>query len=182
MINIFQVIDLAHRFHYGAFRKGLIGGNQVPYIQHPFDVSRKLLDWGISDPIIQSASFLHDSIEEAKAKERSSVERQILAIAGVEVLNLIKELTHVKDKDKVEYMKSFATKSIEALVIKIADRLCNVKDFNQFDRKYARKYYHKADVLFEAFRNREDEVIDKFGWVVSIEIDYTIRQADCWVK
>ena len=52
------------------------------------------------------------------------------SVTNPNVVSIVKELTFdPKDMSKEEYMASFATKSIDAIIIKIADRLCNVMDF-----------------------------------------------------
>ena len=64
---------------------------------------------------------------------------------------------------------------MESLIVKIADRLCNVHDFFIVDRdlkpsqQYSRKYYHKADVLFKAMHERKDEIIEMIASCYSQE-------------
>lgn len=49
------------------------------------------------------------------------------------------ELTKGDNEDKNAYMQSFETKTVEALVAKLADRFCNVTDFLQDSPDYALK-------------------------------------------
>jgi hypothetical protein len=78
-------------------------------------------------------------------------------------LALVKELTFYpiesssKSRQKEEYLKSFGAKSIAALNIKVADRLCNVEDFFNAGDDYANAYFLKAEPLFAAALAREQE-------------------------
>jgi len=178
----FKVIELANTLHAGQYRKHKIDKNKLPYIFHAFDVSRKLWSWGIGDKGILAAAMLHDTIEDIRDKEAQAEARdKILLATEKQVLIWVEELTHFNNGiSKEDYIKSFSTKSIEALVIKIADRLCNVQDFNRTDSNYAEKYYHKADILFRNFRKRKEEVIARFSKNIYDDIEYDIDDADRW--
>jgi hypothetical protein len=75
-------------------------------------------------------------------------------------------------------MESFKTKSIGALLMKMADRLCNVDDFfeNESTQNYAGKYLRKADPVFDAFINRKDECIELHGKKVWESAFYDFKQ------
>lgn len=73
-------------------------------------------------------------------------------------------------------MASFATKSIDAVIIKIADRLCNVMDFQLTNPDYALKYMNKAKVLFETFEDRRVEIEKKYSRGTYLRIDVAISE------
>jgi hypothetical protein len=63
---------------------------------------------------------------------------------------------------KAAYMKTFMTKSLRALIVKCADRICNTIDFMTGAPDYAGKYWRKAEPLFEAMMSRGEQILE-FG-------------------
>jgi len=78
-------------------------------------------------------------------------------------------------KEKDAYLKSFKYKPIEALVIKLADRICNVLDYKLTDPGYAVIYFNKAKCLFEFYQERRNEVVAQFGEVCDKKITVSIN-------
>jgi (p)ppGpp synthase/HD superfamily hydrolase len=116
----------------------------------------ELYRWGVVDLTTLQAAVCHDVLEDTAC----SMEELTVAV-GKDVANIVRELTF-DGKDKKAYMESFKYKSIEAYVIKLADRLRNVMDFQTTEPDYAKKYYEKANVLwYDA--HRTDEMLQKFG-------------------
>lgn len=154
---------LAAGFHVQQTRKGSSTGLRVPYIIHPLQVLRRVQMWGIKYPsdenkVFWKALLFHDAIEDT-----SMTYEFLVGLIGKAAADIVFELSHVPGEDKNLFMRSFNTKSIEAVVGKIADRLCNVEDFLVDNAHYAKKYYHKADDVFAVFDDRYDEVISRFG-------------------
>lgn len=90
--------------------------------------------------------------------------RRIKTESKEEVISIVRELTFDPSKQsKPEYMASFDKKSVNALVIKLADRFLNILDFAFADIIYARKYMQKANALFVVFRSRMTEIENAFG-------------------
>ena len=100
---------------------------------------------------------------------------------GDAVNSIVCELTFIPTTDereqraaeKAQYMESFSKKSIEALVCKLADRLCNTLDKvrSENNHKSAKNYFHKADALFKAWWDRMDELVARFGQQVQDNIE-----------
>ena len=138
------------------------GKIEIPAYVHPFIVCRLLGTWGLEESDVLNASLLHDIVEDVENCTYEMIEENF----GPKVAELVRELTFefaadpstYKSKAKAEYLASFATKSSRALLIKVADRICNVRDFYDDQDPYAAKYYRKADTLFEAFRARKQEL------------------------
>ena len=59
--------------------------------------------------------------------------------------------------------RSIGRKSPEALIIKLADRICNTEDFLLTDPAYARTYLEKANSLYIAVYERQEEIKQRFG-------------------
>lgn len=156
MDDIQLVIEFAVKAHKGQIRKD----SELPYIVHPIAVLKKLAEWGIQCRICWKAALCHDVLEDCPDID---FERLWFAI-GIDAANIVQELTFVGPKeDKPAYMDSFATKSVQALVVKVADRLCNTEDFEQSNPVYAVKYMQKAEGLFRAMEMRKDEIVANFG-------------------
>lgn len=142
-------------------RKSSINGFQIPYFFHEFQVANLVYKLGFGNYVTMHAAAGHDLFEDTNATSD-----EILSLTNEEVVDLIIELTFDSKVDqfsKEDYIKSFKYKSINALVIKICDRLCNVADFALQDGDYYKKYMRKAGPLFVAYEARKDEVIQKFG-------------------
>jgi (p)ppGpp synthase/HD superfamily hydrolase len=162
---------LACDLHRKQFRKDARADIRLPYMFHIMEVTKTLWDWGVRCPNTLIAAVMHDILEDC---------RDIFTLADLEkecgsaVAQIVQELTFLEG-DKNEYLNSFANKSIESLVIKVADRYCNVFDFfHGGDKKYAKKYLGKATVLLELVEVRDQEVIDKFGQEVADNINHGI--------
>ena len=162
-----KAIGFALGGHSGQKRSERVGGFEVPFLFHPMEVAKRVWNWGAGTILRMQGAVLHDVDEDTDY----DIE-MIRDFFGSEVADLVQELTFHEDSawdhptkrtKKLEYMGSFATKSVDALVIKIADRLCNVEDFALSNPKYAPKYFHKADPLFNAMFDREEELLKVLG-------------------
>lgn len=174
----------AATFHLSQTRKGKKkDGLRIPFIIHPLQILRKVQKWGITLPsetnkVFWKACLFHDS------KEDSCIDdRYLINIIGEYAANLVKELTFIPkfrrgmmdlhntpipslEEQKAEYLSSFKTKSIDALVLKLADRFCNIEDFEIDDQEYAIKYTEKAKNLFKIAIDRKSEISGRFGFEV----------------
>ncbi len=159
-------IDLAHKLHAGQRRKGF----GLPYIVHPCEVFIRLLRWGVEDDIILSAAMLHDTIEDCPG----TTAEKLAAVVGWPVANLVEELTYDGPLNnasaKARWIETFRSKSGEALIVKLADRYCNVRDFMLTDLSYAQIYLQKADPLFYALQERKSAINGCFGRTTSLTV------------
>lgn len=165
--EIERAITFALAAHSEQKRKESINYIFLPYIFHPMDVAKKIWDWGAVSIFCLQAAILHDVVEDTEYDVNT-----IRQFFGSEVANLVEELTfyensswsqYEKSDKKKEYMNSFRTKTIDALVIKLADRLCNVHDFCRSSNLYAPKYLAKAEPLISFMLNRKQEINERFG-------------------
>lgn len=153
--------EIAQKAHYGQFRKH----SNKPYISHCYDVVNQLVEWNINEPEILAIALLHDTIEETEnLHDIDDLWEEMESLDDGKISDVVNELTFgAYNQTKKEYLASFNDKSIEALVIKIADRLCNVRDFLRTDKQYAVKYFNKADSLFKAMIARKKEIMERFN-------------------
>ena len=103
------------------------GFNQVPYINHPLKVAQMLIDCDENDENVLIAAILHDVIEDTDASyEEISVE------FNKEIADLVIEVTDDKELPyairKELQVKGAPSLSTSAKKIKIADKICNIRD------------------------------------------------------
>jgi guanosine-3',5'-bis(diphosphate) 3'-pyrophosphohydrolase len=99
-----------------------------PYINHPIEVATTLATvGGVSDVTTLVAAVLHDTIEDTDTTAEELEER-----FGREVRLLVEEMTDDKRLPKVERKRRQVAHAREAShrakLIKLADKICNVRD------------------------------------------------------
>lgn len=164
-----DAIIFATRQHKGQTRKHY----NLPFIVHPLEVMSKLKIWGIVDENVLAAAVCHDVLEDCKCEFS-----ELYYVIGKKAFDMVVDLTFEWDakkypqkKDaKQEYLLSFQNKSLESLIIKIADRLCNINDFYNYDKGYIKKYLKKTEPLFNICVSRakelpEEAVLECEKWI-----------------
>lgn len=162
-----KAIEFAHKAHAGQYRKKF--PIKVPYITHCFDVYKRLLKWRVYDEDILTASLLHDTVED----KRATLE-EIELLFGSTVTCFVEELTIFDNENKDDYIKSFKDKTIESLIIKLSDRICNIRDY-AITGCDAHKYTQKGKLLFEFFVQRKDELYS----ALFAQVDIPEMMKDC---
>jgi len=181
-----EALKYATQAHAGQTRSG---GD--PYISHPVRVANHIKQFKQShnlDALI-SAAYLHDTIEDT-----DTTQEILHDLFGGLVASLVKELTsdpeEIKKVGKAQYLShKMAAMSSYALVIKLADRLDNVKDITtartpQWRAKYAAEtnqilnYIEKTralsgthNKLIELIRAKLAEIDNPQQGVAEAEID-----------
>lgn len=162
-------ISVALEIAFNAHKNEWRGSGSIPYLSHIFDVKNRLESWGIGDEYVDvhQTAILHDVVE-------SGTEFYELVRAGIKdlVVGYVNDLTFLpgdvtqKEKSimKSSYISSFVEKPVVSLVVKMADRACNIDDFLKTgDRNYAQKYCLAASSLFNAVITRKKDIVDAFG-------------------
>ena len=158
-----RAIEFAMKGHAGQYCKHAIGGQRLPYIVHPIEVMRTVWGWGVTDPIIMAAAVLHDIVEDSTVTTR-----QLAKEFGEETAQLVRELTHdPQEGDKHEYLKRFSSASVPALVVKLADRYCNIQHRLAAYPAGVNAYFGKSAILLEIMRSRRAEIAGRFSESVS---------------
>ena len=144
-----EIIAFAKQKHEGKFRRL----SEVPYIFHPTRVAEILKAMNESDDIIKAA-YLHDTVEDTD----TTIE-EISKKFGKKVANLVKELTSdrsaIKKIGKAPYLTNkMNNMSLEALTIKLADRLDNVSDLNASDIEFTQKYLKETQYILEHLKRK----------------------------
>ena len=152
--------EIARKWHEGQFRKD----GRTPYFEHPKAVAELMREWGFGADChgwAVAVAWGHDLIEETAPERRGEVELDIRnAVPGLcgeqdEVLDAIRLLS--RDKAvfpvKADYICHVAsTASQPVLAVKIADRICNTRDFLRLKGAgigKAREYFMEGKPLFD---------------------------------
>lgn len=142
------------------------GFNQVPYINHPLKVAQMLIDCDENDENILIAAILHDVIEDTDASYE-----EISGEFNTEIADLVIEVTDDKELPyairKELQVKGASSLSTSAKKIKIADKICNMRDIVNYplDWSTERKlsYLEWAQQVVSGCRNvnpRLEEIFD----------------------
>ena len=124
MAKVLHAAAFAAQRHSDQRRKGK---RAVPYINHPIAVSACLADVGVEDADILAAALLHDTVEDTNTSLAELEE-----LFGQRVASIVAEVTDDKSLPKAERKRrqiaSAPTKSHEAKLVKLADKICNLRD------------------------------------------------------
>ena len=101
-----------------------------PYINHPIEVAELLATIGdVSDIELLMAAILHDTVEDTKTSFS-----EIEEVFGADVRSLVAEVTDDKSLEKQQrkqlQIETAAGKSDRAKLLKIADKICNIRDMD----------------------------------------------------
>ncbi len=107
------------------------GADASPYINHPIAVANVLAnEAGITDPTILAAALLHDTIEDT-----ATTPQELEAEFGAQIAAVVAEVTDDKSLPKQErkrlQIEHAATLSEQAKLVKLADKICNVRDMSR---------------------------------------------------
>ncbi|MDP6467813.1 MAG: HD domain-containing protein [Pirellulaceae bacterium] len=101
-----------------------------PYVNHPLAVATVLaIDGGVTDVDLLTAALLHDTVEDTATSNDEIVE-----LFDSEVSDLVNEVTDdktlPKQRRKQLQIENAPHKSDRAKQLKIADKICNVRDID----------------------------------------------------
>jgi guanosine-3',5'-bis(diphosphate) 3'-pyrophosphohydrolase len=98
-----------------------------PYINHPIALAELLAFVGIEDLEVLQAALLHDTVEDTDTSFQELEER-----FGKAVADIVQEVTDDKALPKGErkrlQVEHAAQLSREAKLVKLADKICNLRD------------------------------------------------------
>ncbi|XP_043840274.1 guanosine-3',5'-bis(diphosphate) 3'-pyrophosphohydrolase MESH1-like isoform X2 [Dromiciops gliroides] len=125
---LLEAADFAARKHRQQRRKD---PEETPYINHPIGVARILThEAGVTDITVLQAALLHDTVEDTNTT-LEEVEEHF----GPEVRRIVDEVTDNKALPKLErkrlQVENAAHSSRGAKLVKLADKLYNLRDLNR---------------------------------------------------
>ena len=114
----------AHKHRHQARKNA----ESTPYINHPLAAAELLAaEGGVTDAIVLAAAILHDTIEDTQ-----TTGEELTALFGAEVSSVVAEVTDDKTLPKVRrkalQIEHAAHISSRAKLVKLADKICNVRD------------------------------------------------------
>lgn len=128
---------------------------KTPYLNHPVEVAEVL--WrigGVRDMPVLTAALLHDVIEDTNSRPK-----EVEGLFGKEILDLVIEVTDdkslAKAKRKELQVLHAPGLSLGAKLIKLADKICNVRDVTRspppdWSRERRMEYLHWARSVVDA--------------------------------
>jgi GTP diphosphokinase / guanosine-3',5'-bis(diphosphate) 3'-diphosphatase len=143
-----------------------------PYINHPIAVANVLAAEGdVSDEVTPIAAALHDTVEDTQ-----TTFGELEELFGPEVASLARELTDDKSLEKAQrkllQIEHAPKSSICAKQLKIADKICNVRDITasppaDWSRQRRRDYLTWSERVVAGCRGVNAKLDDAFDQAIS---------------
>lgn len=136
---IFRAIEFAAKAHSGQYRKGTM----IPYITHPLNVAKTLINLEYPDHVIV-AGILHDTLEDTRITLDD-----IMHEFGTEVAELVVSLSEPNKSDwtwenrKAHTVRNLKTASMEVLIVSFADKLDNIKSIREDHERIGEKLWKR---------------------------------------
>ena len=161
---ILKALEFAALKHRDQRRKDALAS---PYINHPIALANVLTrEGGVSDPVVMAAALLHDTVEDTQ-----TTPAELREVFGDRIAGIVEEVTDDKNLPKAErkrlQVERAAHISREAKLVKLADKICNVRDVaNQppakWDLTRRREYFEWAKAVVDRMRGSHPELERKF--------------------
>ena len=174
MEDIVKAADFAARKHKDQRRKNK---SETPYINHPIGVAHILTSEAkVTDPIVIQAALLHDTVEDTD----TTIE-EIGDVFGEKIKQIVAEVTDDKSLPKQTrkqiQIDTAHKKSPEAKLVKLADKLYNLRDLDSpgdvpdgWEEKRVNEYFTWAFNVVKGLRgsnarleNELDKLFKKHG-------------------
>ncbi len=143
----------------------------TPYINHPIEVAELLADVGrVADLQVLLAAVLHDTVEDT-----NTTFEELEGIFGPEVRRLVEEVTDDKKLPKLDRKRLQITHaprlSARAKQIKIADKICNVRDLihnppSSWSPERRREYLDWAEKVVAGCRDSNAGLLQRFDSIL----------------
>ena len=138
-----------------------------PYINHPIALADLLWDLGgVRDPVVIAAALLHDTIEDT---ETSATE--LRRAFGAKVAGIVGDVTDdkrlPKERRKELQIEHAAHISKSAKLVKLADKICNLRDIlasppKDWSIERKRQYFDWAKKVIDQVRGANPKLERRF--------------------
>src|SRR6266850_1470042 len=128
-----------------------------PYINHPIALADVLInEGGVTDVEVLCAALLHDTVEDT-----ATTHEELVNAFGSRIARIVAEVTDDKRLPKAErkrlQVEHAPTLSPEARLVKLADKLCNLRDVAErppakWDLERRREYFDWARQVVDGLR------------------------------
>jgi len=170
MINILlKSIAFAADKHKNQRRKDAEGS---PYINHPIALANLLAnEGGIANVDVLCAAILHDTIEDTE-----TTESELNQLFGEKITSIVLEMTDdkslPKETRKLKQIEHAPHASIEAKMVKLADKICNVRDIIQsppadWSQERKREYLVWSKLVVDGLRGTNVKLEKIFDELIS---------------
>jgi GTP diphosphokinase / guanosine-3',5'-bis(diphosphate) 3'-diphosphatase len=166
---LLRTLAFAARKHRHQRRKDVRG---LPYINHPIGLANVLYsEGGVSDIRVLCAAILHDTLEDTTATCE-----QLTELFGEKICSIVVEVTDDKRLPKRErkllQIEHAAQLSREAKLVKLADKICNLRDVLAsppvgWSRSRKREYFDWAKQVVDGLRGSNSALETAFDDVYS---------------
>ncbi len=135
----------------------------IPYVVHPIRITAILRAAGFNEndnEEIMIAALFHDLIEDTDTPIEV-IRNQF----GTKVASIVIELTKPEKGNKDKWLRTFESATIEAKIIKMADRLDNLIDMTteSWKIKKQKSYAEQAKIILETCGSANDELALKLN-------------------
>jgi GTP diphosphokinase / guanosine-3',5'-bis(diphosphate) 3'-diphosphatase len=161
---VLKAMAFAASKHRDQKRKGV---EESPYINHPITVAKVLWhEGGVRDPVIIAAALLHDTIEDTQ-----TTPEELSGAFGASVAAVVEEVTDVKwlskRSRKVLQVARAGRASTRAKQIKLADKICNLRDIlasppKDWSIERKRQYFDWAKRVIDQVRGTNPKLERRF--------------------
>jgi len=165
LIALVSAFDFAAKKHATQRRKD---AEETPYINHPIGVANILCkEGGVHDLAVLQAAVLHDTVEDTETT-LDEIEEHF----GPHVRSIVDEVTDdkslPKEERKARQVSGAPHKSKEAKLVKLADKLYNLRDLNRctprgWDEDRVRKYFEWAFKVVEGLKGTNKQLEDELA-------------------
>jgi guanosine-3',5'-bis(diphosphate) 3'-pyrophosphohydrolase len=161
---ILRALEFAAHKHRDQKRKDAAAS---PYINHPIQLANVLCtDAGVTDSAVLAAALLHDTLEDTQttvAELREAFGERIAAI----VAEVTDDKSLLKSERKRLQIEHAAHISREAKLVKLADKICNVRDVAdhppaKWDLARRREYFEWAKAVVDRMRGTHEALERRF--------------------
>ncbi len=128
-----------------------------PYINHPIALADVLVnEGGVTDFEVLCAALLHDTVEDTATSHE-----ELVNAFGSRIARIVAEVTDDKNLPKAErkqlQIEHAASLSAEAKLVKLADKICNLRDVAErppakWDLQRRREYFDWAKRVVDRLR------------------------------
>jgi len=157
---IVKALEFAAGKHRDQRRKDALAS---PYINHPIALANVLVHEGqVSDPAVLSAALLHDTVEDTQ-----TTAAELREVFGEKIASIVLEVTDDKNLLKAErkrlQIEHAAHISREAKLVKLADKICNLRDITarppaNWGVERRREYFDWAKTVVDRLRGTDPKL------------------------
>jgi len=161
---IVRALEFAAHKHRDQRRKD---AQASPYINHPIQLANVLVrEGGVDDAVVLAAALLHDTVEDTQ-----TTAAELRETFGDKIASIVMEVTDDKNLLKAErkrlQIEHAAHLSREAQLVKLADKICNVRDVAdhppaKWDITRRREYFEWARAVVDQLRGVHPALERKF--------------------